>query len=390
MVNPAHYCAELCSSHRPHERARAEPSPAKPDPSIAKDTAYSGEVQHGFVKLHFPFTQEREDESEAIRSQENIVLKRFRHEGRTKFGALLFHAETPIDTEKFASLIEKLANEEPLTERSNPKIRIHSITLDEIFTELDEFTTKEDINVSIISSNNILTIATETTDDYDKVAAFITDLDIVPPQFLFEFLVVDAVNWNFLLAGENPDETGQEQIQQALDPNRTGFGFVNDYDKFQAILQKHIKSETAQLVASPSIVTHNKKQAQVTITKYIPYRKSTTSDDGEVTLSTERMKVGTTFEVTPTLTDDGTVSLALMIEHIDFVGYDSDRIPITSKKTIKTTMGCSVENTVFIRNIKRSKNDEGKITERIIFVTSTILDEEAMKDIEGYIKSRKL
>ena len=105
-------------------------------------------------------------------------------------------------------------------------------------------------------------------------------------------------------------------------------------EAFRALEQK-VKGK---VLANPSVIALDGKQAEINLTQDYPYVSSRNKDDGTVTWSTE--EVGPKLTFTPRIGRDGYVTLTLDISTGDVVGTQTsstgEQMPVTTTRSVKT------------------------------------------------------
>ena len=103
---------------------------------------------------------------------------------------------------------------------------------------------------------------------------------------------------------------------------------------FNALEQK----TKGKVLANPSVIATDGKQAEINLTQDYPYVSSRNKDDGTVTWSTE--EVGPKLTFTPRIGRDGYVTLTLDISTGDVVGTQTsstgEQMPVTTTRSVKT------------------------------------------------------
>lgn len=106
----------------------------------------------------------------------------------------------------------------------------------------------------------------------------------------------------------------------------------------QATLSALETKSKGKVLANPSVIATDGKQATITLTQDYPYVSSRNKDDGTVTWSTE--EVGPKLTFTPQIGRDGYVTLALDISTGDVVDQQTsstgEQMPITTTRQVTT------------------------------------------------------
>ncbi len=190
--------------------------------------------------------------------------------------------------------------------------------------------TKGDIRIN--ETTNSL-VVTDFSANIKAVKRFLKEIDIAPIQVLIKAKLVEVtskdlrnmgINWtptyapghgifgretsyaeelktSMNLAGPSSSLSGGQIEIASL--SLKGFSIEAAID---ALIQKH----KAKLLASPSITTLNGKEARIVIGEKVPYKEQTQTTTG-TTETTKFVDVGTTLKVTPQVSPDGYITMAI-------------------------------------------------------------------------------
>jgi type IV pilus assembly protein PilQ len=262
-----------------------------------------------------------------------IVIMKARKLGYSRQGNVLRIA--PLDElKKEEDDATKLAiarkNVEPL------KVRAFSISyakVDEMDKKIKDFLTERGKVVSDIRTNTI--VVTDIEDSLNRVAKLIKGLDSAPPQVLIEGKVVEAsdsftrsvgVNWNFtgsdvkvsdgargpvnmhpsLGVGGTSQPVGGLGLQLAL-------GTLDILGDLTSTLALYEKEEKVKVLSSPRIVTLTNEKADISTTNEYPVRTITPQANGAALISYQFKPLTLKLEVTPQVTNDGTVIMKVAV-----------------------------------------------------------------------------
>ncbi len=215
-----------------------------------------------------------------------------------------------------------------------------------------------------------------------EIESIVRQLDLPVKQVSIEAMIIDA-----LMADEA--ETGIDWITKAIRRtsrngenvgNLTGLTGVGDFTTgavradliaplnlggqiaFQilsgnvdisAVIGGEVRSENAELLANPSLVTVENKLARIVIAEEIPYQELTNSGQGQPIASTEFKSIGTTLEVTPRVTHDNHVLVALFAKQSDTKGESVTGIPPEDKREVETELRVADGQTIYIGGLRR-------------------------------------
>ena len=179
-------------------------------------------------------------------------------------------------------------------------------------------------------------IVTETVANLAKIEKFIAALDSQPQQVLIEGKVVEAsekfvrnmgVSWNTPSSGPDaaparnfirPSASFQSGITSSIFNPTVGVGFPGlpgDFGNLTASLSLGEKEDKLRVLSAPRIAVLSNQKANIsqTVNVNIP-TGVTTSADGTRTQNFTNVTVGVTLNVTPQVSNEGTVVMDLDIE----------------------------------------------------------------------------
>lgn len=176
-----------------------------------------------------------------------------------------------------------------------------------------------------------------------------------------------------------------------------------DKNKFEVAIRALKQVSDTKILSNPKILVTNNQEAKIHVGDTVPYIVSTTSGTGDNAITSEDVRfvdVGLKLNVTPTINDDGMVTLAMNPEVSTVVGsIDSQGggIPQVNKTEVETTImvqdgmtvvlgGLKKENKVqsqkgipglmnipYIRKLFSSTSESIEMTEIVIFITPHIV-----------------
>jgi type II secretory pathway component GspD/PulD (secretin) len=186
-----------------------------------------------------------------------------------------------------------------------------------------------------------------------------------------------GVNWEVALKRSNSsllrtlDFTGAFPIASAISGatnltwGKMAVGDVNIQDFTTAITAlKQVKA--TKLLANPRIMVVNNQEAKIHIGDTVPYVTSTTTGTGDTATTTEAVNwinVGIQLVVTPTINDNGLVSIKIKPEISskidDYITPKGAKIPIVNTTLVETAVMVKDGNTVIIGGLV--KNDKSSV-----------------------------
>jgi len=115
-----------------------------------------------------------------------------------------------------------------------------------------------------------------------------------------------------------------------------------------AIIEVYKKDKDVQIISTPQLLTTDNEEAKIYVGKNIPFQTRSTAEGGVETYSSfEYRDVGTTLKITPQISQDGMVRLAISQE-VARLESTTDFRPTTLKRTIDTTVIVDDNSTVVI------------------------------------------
>ena len=232
-------------------------------------------------------------------------------------------------------------------ERSIKQFQIHFADPAQVSTMLRTLTALGDNAVTVDERMKTVYVNTNPA-KMQEVEELIELLDVPQKQVMIRASVFEF-NDNDTLAVQNALNIAYDDIQLQLggttgirvnyraDRTLSGRTVWTDRvitDAFAALEQK-VKGK---VLANPSVIAMDGKQAEINLTQDYPYVSSRNKDDGTVTWSTE--EVGPKLTFTPRIGRDGYVTLTLDISTGDVVGTQTsstgEEMPVTTTRSVKT------------------------------------------------------
>ncbi|MEO2083613.1 MAG: type II secretion system protein GspD, partial [Desulfurobacteriaceae bacterium] len=132
----------------------------------------------------------------------------------------------------------------------------------------------------------------------------------------------------------------------------------NDMPDIGFLLNAYAKEGGVNVIATPQILTLDNEEAEINISKVIPYSTGMKYDaNNNPVISYDYKDVGITLKITPHITTSGEVRLKVYEKVEDVVGYaNADQTaPITSKREARTTVDVQDGQTLVIGGLVKSK-----------------------------------
>ena len=131
-----------------------------------------------------------------------------------------------------------------------------------------------------------------------------------------------------------------------------------DFPTIAAVIEVYKKDKDVQIISTPQLLTTDNEEAVIYVGKNIPFQTRSTAEGGTETYSSfEYRDVGTTLKITPQISHDGMVRLAISQE-VTKLESTIDFRPTTLKRTIDTTVIVDDNSTVVIGGLIDDKFTE--------------------------------
>lgn len=139
-----------------------------------------------------------------------------------------------------------------------------------------------------------------------------------------------------------------------------------DVDQFELAIRALKQVSDTKILSNPKILVTNNQEAKIHVGDTIPYIISTTSGTGDNAITSEDVRfvdVGLKLNVTPTINDEGFVTMALRPEISTVVGRIQSQgggIPQVNKTEVETTVMVKDGMTIILGGLKK----ENKVLSR--------------------------
>lgn len=240
---------------------------------------------------------------------------------------------------------------------------------------------------SVVKINEAMNqlIVTDKAANIEKVRDFLTKVDLPPQQVMIEAKLVDishtdldnlGISWQGSLnvkvpLTSGPFVGGREQggkdytklttfdgslpgTSSTLDGGEFTLGFTQGPNTFDITLDALIRNSKAKLLASPTIAALNNVEAKITIGEKYPIREQTQTTTG--TLETTRfVDIGITLKVTPKISRDGYIQMAIHPE-VSSLSSAIDAGPRITTREADTTVIIPDGQTIVIAGLIKDDN----------------------------------
>lgn len=232
-------------------------------------------------------------------------------------------------------------------------------------------------NAHLDEKNNAL-IVTDLSENINRIETMIEALDKKPQEVLIEAKVLQVslddrtrlgVNWEAV--GRRIKELGEVNVKATFDilgagdPGGRIVSGVLDEKGYTATLEVLQTVAKTNLLSSPRITALNNEEAKILVGASVPYKTVDTREENGAIRTFERVTivdVGVKLFVTPTINEEGFVTLKIRPEVSTVTGY-SEGIPIVEKSETETSVMVKDGVTIVIGGL--IKDEHRKIVHRI-------------------------
>jgi len=265
---------------------------------------------------------------------------------------------------------------EPLVTKIFP---ISYATLTDIKKIIATYSTKDRGSITEDERTQNL-IVKDTVEVIEKMKKIIETLDTQTPQILIEAKVVEAeenyefragLGGNGLSIGYDPFTTGlskQTGSGSFSFNSATSIGTPNIVNATMAVgrltnlafsLDLMESESKGKIISSPKVITENNKAATITNSSKKNFRTQSTSATGEITNNIESLSADISLNVTPKVTNEGSIAMQVSITKSGFGTQQSiDSLPDVTSRTVNTNVLVENGATVVIGGIYQTEDSE--------------------------------
>lgn len=249
---------------------------------------------------------------------------------------------------------------------------------------LTSYATKERGSIEIDERTNSL-IVRDTADIIERIRKIIEVLDTQTPQVLIESKIIEVnENYSRRLGLSNGvkfgfDPIGSQATTTAIVGNGAGTSAIGGpgfsfnsapggageafmglmVGRFQRLINLDFQiemmesEEKVKVISNPKVIAENKKKAQIRSADYIPYRSQSDPEAG--TIEWKELEAKLSLEVTPQITNDGSILMDVEIEKDEFKSVPEvlDKPVERSTRSVKTSVLVDNGSTAVIGGIYR-------------------------------------
>lgn len=204
----------------------------------------------------------------------------------------------------------------------------------------------------------------------ELVKQLVQKLDVTPTQVMVQAVIAEVtlsktnqlgIEWK--LNGNNSLGTGiadtlstafgmQQKDSSGNDIPLLGLswsvGSLLKGDRFEGLLNAMRQDSNVRILSTPRIFAYSGETSTINVSTQVPFAKGTlASDTGSISTSFDYQPVGIVLEVTPSVSQDGLVSMAVSQTADDLLRYDQIspdlKLPVVAKRLVEST-GVSVQD----------------------------------------------
>jgi general secretion pathway protein D len=296
----------------------------------------------------------------------------------------IYLVATPKIVEQVSSLVKELDRPVELTKGNVHIVKLNyafaedtAKVLDTLFKGSDK--TKYGLSgpVKIVAdkaSNSLIILSS--SEDFKVIKDVVSSIDVKRPQVFVEVQIVEmsmdkllqmGVEWKFLARGDSAPFGGSLYGNLPLQPGYPSAspGLLLGIAKWRdgvpdigLLINAYAKEGGVNVIATPQILTLDNEEAEINISKVIPYSTGMKYDaNNNPVISYDYKDVGIVLKITPHITASGEVRLKVYQRVEDVVGYaNADQTaPITSKREARTTVDVKDGQTLVIGGLIKKK-----------------------------------
>lgn len=216
--------------------------------------------------------------------------------------------------------------------------------------------------------NSLIILATP--QDYRVVEDLLEKLDVLPRQVLIEATIAEitlddqtklGVEWSYL-KGDRPLDTSLINAKAG----KEGLSFlIGETSRWSATLSAWAKDNKVNIIATPSIMASDNREASINISTEVPVVSSTynNQDSKVITSNVQYRNTGLILTVTPHINENGLVSMDINQEVSEQAGSTTvagASYPTFFKRNVTTSFVVKHNQTIIIGGLIRETKSAGK------------------------------
>jgi type II secretory pathway component HofQ len=256
--------------------------------------------------------------------------------------------------------------EEALTDLKREVIKCNNSKAQEMQTSVQSLLSTRG-KITVVERNNALIIY-DTPDNIAQIRKTIQDLDVETDQVFISCKIIEVssgvlndlgIGWGYFdnLGGTGVSATHMPGFTVPGELERLTYGILSQ-DKLSASLSLLFQKTKAEIVAQPQITTLDNKEATIFLGSQIPIQTMTTAGSATPTAqyvgvapTITMVDAGTNLIVTPHVTSDKRIMLALSSTKSSYTLTGTGTNPIINKQSAQTNVVVSDGETVVIAGL---------------------------------------
>jgi len=238
----------------------------------------------------------------------------------------------------------------------------------EVKDAIDKSLTEEEKKYTIVGLADVTNalIVTSTAEGIEKLSKLIEELDVKKPQIRITSRIMEVdiskgvdlgIDWTVTKTFAPGGQFGETTVTGNVEDMSSPFSFgtaatlniatIMSGADLDLTLKALAKKTRTKVLSNPALVVENNRPAHIHVGDTIPY-KMTIMTAGGATETLGQLEVGTTLDVTPTVSPTGKeISLDVSVAVKDFVGY-TDAGPQTTDRSASTKVTITQGQTVVV------------------------------------------
>jgi len=219
-------------------------------------------------------------------------------------------------------------------------------------------------HVSIDEATNSL-IVVGASADMAKLAKLAAQIDAAPKKILIEVLIVDTIltdekdigiNWEAVKINNRSElRFGQDLIDPAGGGSTVTYNVLQGRWTATNFLRALQTFKNTRILATPKILVLSGREASIETVEEIPYQQLTETSAGGQIGTTAFKEAGVKLKVTPKVTDDGRIFLAVNAEQSAATGERVNDVPVINSRKADTTLLLNDSETLVIGGLRRKE-----------------------------------
>ncbi len=275
-----------------------------------------------------------------------------------------------ITKAKFVADTKKQLEENEVIEQEAPlETRVFTVNhgeIDEVRSNLEQFQTKGRGSISTDKRSNKI-IVKDTAENISKMTRIIDLLDIQVPQVLIEARIVEAsesLDRSLGFSTINGTYRARPTVSQVGSSAEFDFntnpaanllsGSITIFKRLVNLdfnLQLAETERKAKIISSPRIITKHKKTATISTSEQTSYETKIALEGGLIETDYQPITADLILNVTPQVSQDGTIELDIDLKKESFGSQVGDAPPDKSSNEIKTNVVVENGSTIVIGGI---------------------------------------